>query len=177
MRRRLHYARLITPAIKFAVCKTAPGFLYEAMECLGGNGYVEESPLPRLYREAPVNAIWEGSGNVMALDVLRASSRDRDAAHGVLAELIRETRGLPGVEIAAQRVEAGLARSDGEACARAVTQELATLATLSALARCAPAPIADAFARTRLRRPNAFFGAADLANECEELLERALPAG
>src|SRR5581483_532406 len=66
------YARIMTPAAKFTVCKSAPGFLYEAMECLGGNGYVEESPLPRLYREAPVNAIWEGSGNIMGLDLLRA---------------------------------------------------------------------------------------------------------
>ena len=66
------YARLVTPAAKYWTSKTAPGFIYEAMECLGGNGYVEESMLPRLYREAPVNAIWEGSGNVMCLDVLCA---------------------------------------------------------------------------------------------------------
>src|SRR5262249_21126782 len=64
-------ARVLTPAVKYWVCKTAPGLIGEAMECLGGNGYVEESLLPRLYREAPVNAIWEGSGNVMCLDVLR----------------------------------------------------------------------------------------------------------
>ncbi|MGC1326471.1 MAG: isovaleryl-CoA dehydrogenase, partial [Xanthobacteraceae bacterium] len=66
------YARVMTPAAKYWTCKLAPGFIVEAMECLGGNGYVEESLLPRLYREAPVNAIWEGSGNVMCLDVLRA---------------------------------------------------------------------------------------------------------
>jgi putative acyl-CoA dehydrogenase len=59
------YMRLLTPAIKYWVCKSAPGFLYEAMECLGGNGYVEEGILARHYRESPVNAIWEGSGNVM----------------------------------------------------------------------------------------------------------------
>ena len=171
------YARLITPAVKFAVCKAAPGFLYETMECLGGNGYVEESPLPRLYREAPVNAIWEGSGNVMALDVLRAASRDSDAARGVLAELSRETRGLPGVEASVLRVETGLARSDAEVSARVVTQELATLASVAALAQCAPATIVEAFARTRLLRSNALFGTADLASECEELLERALPVG
>ena len=70
------------PAIKYLVCKTAPGFLYEAMECLGGNGYVEEGALARLYREAPVNAIWEGSGNVMALDVLRVFGRDRRCGTG-----------------------------------------------------------------------------------------------
>ena len=78
------YARLMTPAVKYWVCKTAPAFIYEAMECLGGNGYVEDSTLPRLYREAPVNAIWEGSGNVMALDVMRAvkaEALDAGAGH------------------------------------------------------------------------------------------------
>src|SRR5712691_7735074 len=80
-------ARLLTPAVKYWVCKTAPGFIYEAMECLGGNGYVEDSTLPRLYREAPVNAIWEGSGNVMCLDVLRALTQEGEAARVVLAAL------------------------------------------------------------------------------------------
>ncbi len=74
--------RLLTPAIKYWICKSAPGFLYEAMECLGGNGYVEEGILARHYREAPVNAIWEGSGNVMCLDVLRALSREAGSRHG-----------------------------------------------------------------------------------------------
>ena len=90
------YTRLLTPAIKYWVCKSAPGFLYEAMECLGGNGYVEEGILARHYRESPVNAIWEGSGNVMCLDVLRALSREADAALAVLRDLTEETRGLSG---------------------------------------------------------------------------------
>ncbi|HXO69565.1 MAG TPA: acyl-CoA dehydrogenase family protein, partial [Bradyrhizobium sp.] len=95
------YMRLLTPAIKYWVCKSAPGFLYEAMECLGGNGYVEEGILARHYRESPVNAIWEGSGNVMCLDVLRALSREADAAIGVLQGLVEETKGLPGAAEAA----------------------------------------------------------------------------
>ncbi|MBW0002388.1 MAG: acyl-CoA dehydrogenase family protein [Hyphomicrobiales bacterium] len=171
------YARLMTPAAKFVVCKAAPAFLYEAMECLGGNGYVEETPLPRLYREAPVNAIWEGCGNIMALDVLRAASRDRDAAHGVLTDLVRDTQGLPGVRATKQRIEVGLARSDAEASARAVTQDFATLATVEALARCAPPAIVEAFARTRLSRSSLVVGAAELSSECGELLARALPTG
>ena len=80
-------ARILTPAIKYWVCKIAPGFVYEAMECLGGNGYVEDYALARLYREAPVNAIWEGSGNVMALDLLRALS-NADDANELVAELL-----------------------------------------------------------------------------------------
>jgi hypothetical protein len=90
------YMRLLTPAIKYWVCKSAPGFLYEAMECLGGNGYVEEGILARHYRESPVNAIWEGSGNVMCLDVLRALSREPEAASSIVHELTGETLGLPG---------------------------------------------------------------------------------
>src|SRR6185312_9546340 len=79
--------RLLTPAIKYWTCKSAPPFLFEAMECLGGNGYVEEGILARHYRESPVNAIWEGSGNVMCLDVLRALSREAGAAAAVLQDL------------------------------------------------------------------------------------------
>ncbi len=90
------YMRLLTPAIKYWVCKSAPGFLYEAMECLGGNGYVEEGILARHYRESPVNAIWEGSGNVMCLDVLRALSREAEAAAAVLRDLAEETQGPAG---------------------------------------------------------------------------------
>src|SRR5208282_272494 len=93
------YARLLTPAAKYWVCKTAPGFIYEAMECLGGNGYVEESVLPRLYREAPVNAIWEGSGNVMCLDVLRALKRDKEAAD-LFGELALQAAPLTGADVA-----------------------------------------------------------------------------
>src|SRR6202012_5073344 len=95
------YMRLLTPAIKYWVCKSAPGFLYEAMECLGGNGYVEEGILARHFRESPVNAIWEGSGNVMCLDVLRALAREAEAASVVLQGLAEETRGLPGAAEAA----------------------------------------------------------------------------
>ena len=84
-------ARLLTPAIKYWVCKAAPALVYEAMECLGGNGYVEDCTLARLYREAPVNAIWEGSGNVMGLDVLRAFARDAEAARATLADLARRS--------------------------------------------------------------------------------------
>src|SRR5207302_2609696 len=99
------YWRLLTPAVKYWICKRAPAFVYEAMECLGGNGYVEESMLPRLYREAPVNAIWEGSGNVMALDVLRAATPD--ALQAVLATLAVDAEGLPGVrDTRAQIMEA-----------------------------------------------------------------------
>ncbi|MEJ0076487.1 MAG: acyl-CoA dehydrogenase family protein [Alphaproteobacteria bacterium] len=170
-------ARLLTPAVKYWICKAAPGFIYEAMECLGGNGYVEENPLARLYREAPVNAIWEGSGNVMCLDVLRALSREGEAAHGVLNDLVRQCGGLPGAREAASFVERTLAGSDGEAKARAAVERLALLAATAALNESAPR-VAEAFARTRLSvARGGTFGTADLSvPEVTTLSERALPA-
>src|SRR3984885_5907135 len=119
------HMRLLTPAIKYWVCKSAPGFLYEAMECLGGNGYVEEGILARHYRESPVNAIWEGSGNVMCLDVLRALSREADAATAVLQALTQETRGLSGAADAVAFLGQAFRRPDGERVARLAVERLA----------------------------------------------------
>jgi putative acyl-CoA dehydrogenase len=170
-------ARLLTPAVKYWVCKTAPGFIYEAMECLGGNGYVEETPLARVYREAPVNAIWEGSGNVMCLDVLRALSREGEAAREVLGDLVAACGNLPGAKDAAGFIAKTLSAADGEAHARAAVERLAILAAAAALAEGAP-EMAEAFARTRLAtRRGGTFGTSDIAdNEVVKLLDRALPA-
>src|SRR5436190_20417598 len=168
-------ARLLTPAVKYWVCKTAPGFIYEAMECLGGNGYVEETPLARLYREAPVNAIWEGSGNVMCLDVLRALSREGEAARAVLADLVHACGDLPGANEAAGFIATTLAAPDGEAKARAAVERLAMLAATAALTESAP-QVAESFARTRLAIPRGgTFGTADISGtEVMILSERAL---
>src|ERR1700752_3219615 len=133
------YMRLLTPAIKYWVCKSAPPFLYEAMECLGGNGYVEEGMLARLYREAPVNAIWEGSGNVMCLDVLRALGREPDEAGAALRALTRPA--LPGMRDAAAFFAATLGAPDAESHARSAVEQLALLAAAVALAEGAPARI------------------------------------
>src|SRR5690606_1313846 len=81
------FARIATAIGKFWICKRAPGFVNEAQECLGGAGYVEESLLPRLYRQAPLNSIWEGSGNIQCLDVLRALGREPEAGAALLAGL------------------------------------------------------------------------------------------
>src|SRR6185295_19102074 len=169
-------ARLLTPAVKYWVCKTAPALIYEAMECLGGNGYVEESVLPRLYREAPVNAIWEGSGNVMCLDVLRAFAQDGEAARALLKDIARDTENLPGARAAADFIEAALAGDAAEASARAAVGRLAMLAAAAALRDSAPA-VAEIFARTRLATPHgALFGTTGLAaGELARLIERALP--
>ncbi len=174
-------ARMLTPAVKYWVCKTAPAFVYEAMECLGGNGYVEESVLPRLYREAPVNAIWEGSGNVMCLDVLRAVANESDAASGVLAKLADEAGGLPGGGDAASFVRNALTRADAELMARAAVGRLAQLAAAAALRESAPA-VAALFARTRLHVHHhalhgGLLGTSEItADEAAFLINRALPA-
>lgn len=169
------YARLMTPVVKFWVCKKAPAFIYEAMECLGGNGYVEESILPRLYREAPVNAIWEGSGNVMCLDALRALSREGEAAQMVFEELAAGGRDLPGSAETASRIAKSLTGPDAEAQARLGVEQLALLAAAAALRHQAPANIALAFAQANLTQlRGATFGSVSIANP-GSILERALP--
>jgi putative acyl-CoA dehydrogenase len=170
-------ARLLTPAVKYWVCKTAPGFIDEAMECLGGNGYVEDSVLPRLYREAPVNAIWEGSGNVMCLDVLRALAHEGEAAHAVLGALAEEAADLPGARAAADGVASAFAAEDAEARARAAVDRLALLAAAAALRRGSAPEVADLFARTRLaERHGAMYGTSGLApGDADGVLARALP--
>jgi len=170
------YMRLLTPAIKYWVCKSAPGFLYEAMECLGGNGYVEEGILARHYRESPVNAIWEGSGNVMCLDVLRALSREAEAAMAVLQALAAETKGLSGAADAVAFIGKAFRRPDGERVARLAVEKLALLAASAALNPISPHH-AELFARTRLAATHAgMYGAVDLAaDDIKGLLSRALP--
>jgi putative acyl-CoA dehydrogenase len=171
-------ARLLIPAAKYWVCKTAPGFIYEALECLGGNGYVEEATLARLYREAPLNAIWEGSGNVMCLDVLRALSRDSEGGRAVLAALGQATADLPGAADALASVEDLLGRGGVEAHARAAVERIATLAAAAALRDSAPAEFAEIFTRVRLQeRRGITYGTAALSNqEVTRLVDRVLPA-
>jgi putative acyl-CoA dehydrogenase len=169
-------ARLLTPAVKYWICKTAPAFIYEAMECLGGNGYVEDAPLARLYREAPVNAIWEGSGNVMCLDVLRALAREGEAASALIGALAKETADFPGTAQAAAFIATALGAVDAEANARGAVERLALLAAAAALAGSAPA-IGEGFARARLAQPRGTtYGTAAIESaETATLIERALP--
>jgi putative acyl-CoA dehydrogenase len=170
------FMRLLTPAIIYWVCKSAPGFLYEAMECRGGNGYVEEGILARHYRESPVNAIWEGSGNVMCLDVLRALSREAGAAAAVLQELAERVSGLPGTREAVAFVGQVFLRPDSERVARLAVERLALLSATAALNGVMPRH-AELFAATRLAgNHTGMYGAVDLGNDdINGLLARALP--
>ncbi len=148
--------RLALPAAKYWICKRTPVVVAEALECFGGNGYVEESEMPRLLRDAPLNSIWEGSGNVTALDVLRAVTRSPDSADALLAEIDLAAGGDPALDDAVSLLRARLkeaaATADGPAQAQA--RQLAGLIaiTLQAalLTRHAPPAIADAYRATRL---------------------------
>ena len=153
-------ARIITPAAKYWVCKRAPMVALEAMEVLGGNGYVEETPLARLYREAPVNSIWEGSGNVVCLDVMRALRRERASIDALFAEIDAArgvNRDLDAYAAALRELAIG---SDDQAWARRLAQSIAVAFTASLLVRQGPAFVADAFCASRLRQDVAFSGPA-----------------
>jgi putative acyl-CoA dehydrogenase len=170
------YARLLTPAVKFLVCKSTPQVIYESLECLGGNGYTEDLPMARYYREAPLNAIWEGSGNVMALDVLRAAGRHADASMDTLARLVRTASQAFNVGPLALALERTLKSPDAERRARFLCEGLARIAALAALVE-AKSDFAALYGDTRLGA-NHFgqFGTADLGASELALMDRALAA-
>ena len=145
------YRRVMTPVIKYWICKSGPALAYEAMECLGGNGYVEEGLLARAYREMPVNAIWEGSGNVMCLDVLRVLHKDPQAFEHVLEELETGAREVPRLQIGINLIR-DMLRDPGqlEADARGFVELLALVGAGAILAEHAPHAVSDAFMATRL---------------------------
>ncbi|MEL7978233.1 acyl-CoA dehydrogenase family protein [Isoptericola sp. F-RaC21] len=150
------FRRLATAVAKYWVCKRGPQHAYEAMECLGGNGYTEAFPLARRYREQPVMAIWEGSGNVVALDVLRAMTREPESLAAVDAELALAAgahRDLDAHLAATRALLAGLAGADPaeqQASARRVVEALAVGLQASLMVRHAPTGSADAFVAARL---------------------------
>lgn len=146
------WKRVMTPAAKFWVCKRGVELAGEAMEVFGGNGYVQEGVMARLFLESPVNSIWEGSGNVMCLDVLRALSRDPEAAHALLEELAPAAQGEPRIAAALRELQALLAEPPDalEALGRLLVQRLVLLAQACLLRRHAPAAVADGFIATRL---------------------------
>lgn len=172
-------ARIGTAVGKYWNCKRAPGHLFEAMECHGGPGYIEDSILPRLYREAPVNSIWEGSGNIMCLDVLRALHREPQTREALEAELA----GARGCDARLDRAMATLQAdlenpADAEARARTITESMALCLQAALLVRHAPAPVAEAFCASRLgERWSGSYGGLPAGIDCDVILSRAMPAG
>jgi putative acyl-CoA dehydrogenase len=169
--------RLVTAVGKYWICKRTPGHAYEAMECIGGSGVMEDSMFPRLYREAPVNAIWEGSGNIQCLDVLRAMSKTPEVVDAFFAEL-RHTQGQNtlldqhvrdlGKEFADP--------TDLQYRARHVVERMALALQASLLVRGAPAFVADAFCASRLAPEGSFnYGALPRGVDVAAIIERATP--
>jgi len=170
------FARAMTPVVKYWVCKVAPSVLYETMECLGGNGYVEEAPLARYYREAPVNAIWEGSGNVMALDVLRVIGRAPNLFEDVLAGIEKDLGpGGPGT-ISVLKAAIQVAAND-EGSARILAEQLALSAAAAELKRLGAGRIADAFIETRLAGQwRSTYGMLDARHDSRLIIDTLYPA-
>lgn len=145
------FARLAVAVAKYWICKRATSHVAEALECLGGNGYVELNPLPRLYREAPLNSLWEGSSNVICLDVLRAIRRTPEALEAFFAEIEKARGGVRRMDTFATNLKRMFRKKgDMETEARRLTEKMARALTASLLVRHAPSVLADAYCATRL---------------------------
>jgi putative acyl-CoA dehydrogenase len=174
------FRRFATAIMKYWVCKRAPAHAAEALECLGGNGYVEDSGMPLLYRDAPLNSIWEGSGNVAALDVLRATVKQPDGIEAFLAECElaagADHRLDEHLRTARERTRAAFESGDPQFHARRVVEDLALALQGSLLVRHAPPAVADAFCASRLGRESGHvYGTLPQGVDAPAIVDRALP--
>jgi putative acyl-CoA dehydrogenase len=171
--------RIGTALGKYWVCKRAAPHAAEALECLGGNGYVEESIMPRLFRESPLNSIWEGAGNVNALDVLRAMSREPGALDAYFAEIERARGADKRLDRALDALRAEVADpSDAEFRARTIVGNMALAFQAALVVQRSPSFVADAFCASRLgegRRET--FGTLPRGSDARAIVTRAAPAG
>jgi putative acyl-CoA dehydrogenase len=164
------FARIATAVAKYWVCKRGPGHAAEALECLGGNGYVEEYGLARVYRQQPLQSIWEGSGNVVCLDVLRALGREPETRQAILDEIA--LAGEPELTAVAERAAA----EADEARARVAVERLALALQASLLVRHAPATVADAFRASRLGEGGGLaYGALPAGVDAAAIVDRHRP--
>ena len=171
-------SRIGVPVAKYWVCKRAPTLVAESLECHGGNGFIEDHLMARLYREAPLNGIWEGSGNVICLDVLRSVQRDPGCLDAWLDEVRRAAGGDRRLDDGIRRLERALSASEGlEARARAIVGAMATVMQASLLVRFAPPIVADAFCASRLDdglpAAGRAFGTLPPAADARAIVERA----
>jgi putative acyl-CoA dehydrogenase len=174
------FRRFSTAVMKYWVAKRAPAHAAEALECLGGNGFVEDSGMPLLYRDAPLNSIWEGSGNVAALDVLRAIVKEPEGLPAFMAECELASGENPRLDAhlasVGNRAQAVFAGSDPQFEARRVVEELALALQGSLLVRHAPAAVSDAFCASRLGGEGGrVYGTLPAGVRAEEIIDRALP--
>ena len=171
-----HFRRLATAVAKYWCCKRAIAVVAEALECHGGNGYVEESILPRLYREAPLNSIWEGSGNVNALDVLRAMSREPETLEAFVAELEKAKGDLRRLDAIVETLKREVSDpSDAEARARRVVELMAIALQCSLLLRHGDPAVAEVFCASRLGDAGHQFGTLRPNPALRGIIDRSLP--
>ncbi len=174
------FRRFATAVMKYWVCKRAPAHAAEALECLGGNGFVEDSGMPLLYRDAPLNSIWEGSGNVAALDVLRAMAREPEGLPAFLAECELGAGGDRRLDEhlsrVRERIDQLFAADEPQFQARRMVEDLALALQASLLVRDAPEPVADAFCASRLGGDcGRVYGTLGPKVDARAIVERALP--
>jgi putative acyl-CoA dehydrogenase len=171
------FRRMATAVSKYWTCKRAPAHAAEALECLGGVGYVEESGMPRLYREAPLNSIWEGSGNVICLDVLRAMVREPASMEALHAEVDEGATAEPRLREFAGSVRAELSdMADAETRARRIVERLALALQGSLLVRYGDPAVADAFCASRLSGDwGRAFGTLPSGTDFGAIIERHTP--
>jgi putative acyl-CoA dehydrogenase len=176
-KREAAFNRLATPVAKYWICKRQPGFVYEALECLGGAGYVEDGPMPKLFRQSPLNAIWEGSGNVIALDVLRAIEREPESLEAVRAELAAHAHSNPHYDAHLRKLETWLKPGAlHEGTARAFVGDLALALQAAALKSSVDGFIFEAFCALRLdpEARSLIYGASPAAVNEQMIIERAV---
>ena len=171
--------RIALPLAKYWVCKRTPMMTAEALECLGGNGYVEDSGMPLIFRESPLNSIWEGSGNVNALDVLRALSREPEVLDAWITEVGKARGGDARLDAAVTKTLEALGDSEGaEVGARRLAGQMAACLQGSLLVQHAPAEVADAFCATRLGQEyGGTMGTLPRGTDLKYLVERTTPDG
>jgi len=170
------FRRLATAVAKYWCCKRAIAVVAEALECHGGNGYVEESILPRLYREAPLNSIWEGSGNVNALDVLRAMSREPETLEAFMAEVEKAKGTLRRLDAIVDTLKREVSDpSDAEARARRIVELMAIALQCSLLLRHGDPAVAEVFCASRLGDAGHQFGTLRPNPALAGIIERSLP--
>jgi len=168
------FSRIATPVAKFWLNRRVVNFVYETMEALGGSGYVEESVMPRIFRQSPLNSIWEGSGNVICLDVLRAMAREPESVAVFVQELDAARGGYAVLDAAIARLKDRLARPAPEEAARGLVEDMALALQGAVLVRWAPPAVADAFCAARLgERPGFAYGASPATFDPAAILDRA----
>jgi putative acyl-CoA dehydrogenase len=168
------FRRIATAVAKFWICKRTPPLVAEALECLGGNGYVEESQLPRLFRESPLNSIWEGSGNVNALDVLRALGREPETSDAFVAEVRLAAGADARLDAAIARLQDALVDPE-EQSARRLLELLAGTLQGSLLVRHGAPEVAAAFCASRLDRSGGVYGTLPAGLDAAAIVERHRP--